>query len=197
MDRIPEISNRKQEILSVAQKLISQKGYLAASMRDLAEALNIKPASLYSHYRSKDEILWEISIRCVHVFHSQVLPLVEAEMDVVEKLGLMLRKHAEMIIQNMDAAAIFLREWKHLEEPRRGKFAEDTFTYEQAFADVVQQGIDQGVFRAVKPKFITASMLSSINWIHQWYRPEGSMNMEQIGGQLSQFSIQSLLKQPT
>ena len=38
--------------------LFAQSGYASVSMRDLAEVIGIKPASLYNHFSSK-EALWE------------------------------------------------------------------------------------------------------------------------------------------
>jgi AcrR family transcriptional regulator len=49
--------NRRAEILDVARDLFARHGYAASSMRDIAEADGIKASSLYSHFRSKAEIL--------------------------------------------------------------------------------------------------------------------------------------------
>ena len=49
--------NRRAEILDVARDLFARHGYAATSMRDIAEADGIKARSLYSHFRSKAEIL--------------------------------------------------------------------------------------------------------------------------------------------
>ncbi len=49
--------DKKKEILQAMFVLFSQKGY-QASMADLAEEVNLKPSSLYSHFGSKDEIVY-------------------------------------------------------------------------------------------------------------------------------------------
>ena len=50
----------KERIFKAAIDLFAQKGFDATSMREIAEAVGIKKASLYSHYNSKDEILEKI-----------------------------------------------------------------------------------------------------------------------------------------
>ena len=50
----------KERIFEVAIKLFGQKGFNATSMREIAEAVGIKKASMYSHFKSKDEILEKI-----------------------------------------------------------------------------------------------------------------------------------------
>jgi AcrR family transcriptional regulator len=47
----------KEKVFEVALDLFAQKGYDAVSMREIAEAVGIKKASLYSHFSSKDELL--------------------------------------------------------------------------------------------------------------------------------------------
>ena len=49
--------SRKEQITTAAARLFREKGFEAASMRDIAASLGIEAASLYSHIKSKDEIL--------------------------------------------------------------------------------------------------------------------------------------------
>src|SRR3954471_3378910 len=47
----------RAEIQRVARELFTGKGYEATSMREIADALNIKKASLYYHFAGKEDIL--------------------------------------------------------------------------------------------------------------------------------------------
>ena len=51
-----KITDRKTEIINVAAQLFKEKGYSAVTMRDIAQAMDIKAASLYNHIKSKQEI---------------------------------------------------------------------------------------------------------------------------------------------
>ena len=50
----------KEKVFEVALDLFAQKGYDAVSMREIAEAVGIKKASLYSHFSSKDDLMEQI-----------------------------------------------------------------------------------------------------------------------------------------
>lgn len=52
-----EKGNTKQEILEMALDMFSVKGYEATSISQIAEAVGIRKASMYSHFASKQEIL--------------------------------------------------------------------------------------------------------------------------------------------
>ena len=187
------LSPRKQEILEAACQLISREGYVAASMRALAKELDIKPASLYSHYENKEEILWEIAIRCAKAFQEEVLPIAQLDLPVGERLDRMVRAHVELIIDNIDASAIFFIEWKHLTDERRKEYAATVARYEAGFTALLTKGVEAGIFRPMNVKFITSSLLSSINWIHKWYKPGGQMTVAEIASQASDFILQGLI----
>src|SRR5438046_7701489 len=60
--------SRKVVILKAAAGLFLEKGYKAASMRDLAERVGVEAASLYNHIRSKTELLHDICFDVANLF---------------------------------------------------------------------------------------------------------------------------------
>ena len=52
-----EMSPSKQKILDEALRLFSTQGYEATSIGQITDAVGIRKASLYSHFKSKQEIL--------------------------------------------------------------------------------------------------------------------------------------------
>ena len=52
--------NTKEKIFDVALDLFSKKGYDSVSLREIAEEVGIKKSSIYSHYKSKEDILMDI-----------------------------------------------------------------------------------------------------------------------------------------
>jgi len=189
---IKEISARKQEILGAAQQLFREKGFVAASMRDLANELGIRPASLYSHYSSKDEILWEIAIRSAYEFYQVVMPITEKEMLPEPKLQVMMRAHTRVMIRNINASAIFFKEWKRLEPEKRAQYETVISTYEGKFIEVLREGMEAGVFRTGDARFLTSMLLSSVNWIPDWYREEGKMTVDDIADASADFVLNGL-----
>lgn len=52
-------------ILQKAGKLLSQRGYFGVSMQEIADASNIKKATLYHHFKSKDDLIEELLKKAV------------------------------------------------------------------------------------------------------------------------------------
>lgn len=187
-------SERKQQVIQTAERLFSDRGYLATSVRDLAQALGIEAASLYSHVKSKEDLLWTIADRSSQQFFETVEPIAKRDLHTHEKLSQMIVAHVEVIAANLDASAVFLREWRHLSEPRLSEYATTRSRYEQMFRSVVHKGIEENLFMHYDDGFSTRTILSAINWTHTWYRPDGEMTATQIGENLASFLLNGLVR---
>ena len=49
--------DKKEEIIKAMFEVFSEKGH-SASMSDISKKVGIKPQSIYSHFESKDQIVW-------------------------------------------------------------------------------------------------------------------------------------------
>jgi AcrR family transcriptional regulator len=188
----PVPTARQEEVLQAAAALFSHKGYEAASMRDLADMLQVKAASLYSHYASKEEILWSLALRCAEAFESRVLPLGESGGSVSLRLRAMLRAHLAVLAESRHAAAIFFREWEHLSEPRRSRYAAQMRAYRQAFALLIEAGIEAGELRPLSPALCADLLLAAANRLHRWQRPEGGLSPDAYAEALFGLFLQGL-----
>jgi TetR/AcrR family transcriptional regulator, cholesterol catabolism regulator len=186
--------DRKAQILAVAEQLFNEKGYLATSVRDLAEALDMEAASLYSHYKGKEEILWTIADRCANEFYDHVKPIAESNLHTEKKLTEMIVAHVGVITRNINAAAVFFREWRHISEPRRSEYALLRNEYEGIFKAVVRKGIEENLFKHHDEGFSTRTIMSAVNWTHTWYRPDGELTSEEIGQHLAGILLHGLVR---
>lgn len=194
---MPEIiyKNRKEHIKDVAQNLFRQKGYTATSMRYLALEIGIEPASIYSHIKSKEDILKEICFGMADEFFEATETISKnAELNAEEKLRLGIKAHIKVITKNINASAVFFHDWRHLSEPALSDFRELRNTYENFFRSIIKEGIETVIFREVDEKFTTLTILSALNWTYEWYKPDGKMNYEEIADNLSGILIQGLRK---
>ena len=191
---IKGLSDRKTQILEVAEGLFHEKGYLACSVRDLAEPLDMEAASLYSHFKSKEDILWTIAERCADEFFDSIKPIADSKLHTQKKLTDMIVAHVGVITRNINASAVFLREWRHLSEPKRSDYSLLRNEYESIFRNVVKQGIQENLFKHYDEGFSTRTIMSAINWTHTWYRKNGEMTAEEIGEHLAGILLNGLVR---
>ncbi|CCV63791.1 Transcriptional regulator, TetR family [Alteracholeplasma palmae J233] len=65
----------KELIYKNALELFSKNGYNNVGMRDLAKSVGIKAASIYNHYKGKEEILLSIADSLVEKMRKEIYPL--------------------------------------------------------------------------------------------------------------------------
>jgi AcrR family transcriptional regulator len=183
---------RRSEVLGVAERLFAQKGYEATSVRDIADAMALKAGSLYAHIDTKEDLLWEILGEAADRFFEAVAPIAGSNLVTVEKLKRSIASHVAVITNSASAAGIYMTEWRHLSEPRRSQFAARRDEYERMFRRMVHDAIREGVFGDVDEKFATLLILSSINWIYQWYRPDGAMTPDEIARRITDLLFNGL-----
>lgn len=174
-------SNRRNQIEKHATKLFEQRGFAATSMRDLAMGLQIEAASLYSHINSKEDILHSICFKIADKFFNAFNGALHSDRSAAEKLKAAIVAHVKIITDEPSEAAVFFSEWRHLTEPALSEFLEMRNTYERNFLQLIDEGIEKQEFHILDSKFTVRMLLSSINWIHAWYSPNGVMTSEEIG----------------
>ena len=189
------VSERKVQIVDTAERLFSERGYHATSMRDLARALDLKGSSLYSHIRSKEEVLWLILERAANEFLATIKPFTTSHDPPIVRLRAAIHAHVQVVANNLPAATVYFHEWKFLREPQRSWFLASRCEYEQAMRLLVAECIQSGEFRAVDAKWATILILSPVNWLYHWYDPTGPLSADEIAEHLIQMLFQGLSHQ--
>lgn len=195
---MPDVTTEPRErVLHVAERLFAERGFQATSVRDIADALSIKGGSLYSHIESKEELLWEIVSSAADRFFEAVEPIVRSNLIPTEKLRRVIAAHVQVVTGNIEAAAVYTNEWRHLSEQRQREFAARRDEYEQMVRSLVRDCIREGTFGDMDEKFAALFILSPINWIYQWYRPDGGMTPEEIARRLTELLFNGLRRGQT
>lgn len=185
---------RKDQITLVAQSLFKKKGYQATSMRDIAEELGIQASSIYSHIKSKDEILANICFSLADEFFDTLDEVQQLGVFPDERLRLAIISHVQVITGNLNAAPVFLHEWQYLKKPAINRFIGLRNKYEQIFQEIIQDGIDKQVFKEMDVHLVTLMIFSSMNWLYDWYKPNGKLSPEEIGENLYVLILNGLMK---
>jgi len=160
--------NRKEAILSAAALLFSEKGYTAVSMRDLAEELGIKAASLYNHINSKQEILSLIIIQVAEQFTEGMKKIVSSKSKTIEKLNKLIELHVDITLNNIHILSSMNNDWMHLEEPDLSYFLDMRNSYENNFRKIIKKGIKNKELVSLNVEVILFSILSTLRNLYAW-----------------------------
>jgi TetR/AcrR family transcriptional regulator, cholesterol catabolism regulator len=188
--------HRRDQMLTAAAELFSERGYHGTSMQHLAERLGILRGSLYAHIASKEDLLFEIVDRGADRFITRMEEVVASEASPPDKLRNALAAHIATVAEHMEASTVFLNDWRFLSGERREIIQAKRDLYESLVQEIIEEGIEWGVFNEeLDPRFATIFVLSTANWLYQWYRPDGSLTPEDIATRFSELIQEGLRKE--
>lgn len=191
--RAKQGADRKQEIIDTAAEIFKTKGYEATSIQDVADAVDILKGSLYYYIKSKDDLLYEV----IQEVHQRGLENLEASQDLgdnaVERLHAFVYRHVEFNAAHLSKMTVFFHDFRSLSPDRKAEIVTERDQYDTYLRGLIQQGKDEGVFRDdVDPKMAAFSILGSMNWLYQWYRPDGPKSIETIADDLATMAVNSV-----
>lgn len=187
-----ETEPRRRQIENAASALFRERGYTATSVRDIAHALNLQGGSLYAHVASKEDVLWSIVIRAADRFQAEVGPIATSAAHAPTRLRQMIRAHVEVVTGAQRDAVVFLHEWRYLSPDRRAQVAARRDAYEALFRRVIADASVAGDFAPTDPRLSAMTILSALNGICAWYRPDGALTPDQIADHHADFFLRAL-----
>lgn len=188
------MSTKKEIIFQAAAQLFREKGYTAASMRDLAERVGLKPSSFYSHIKSKEEILQKICFDNAQKF-TEGMEVVEASGGSnIEQLQALLRLHIQVALENPTSVTVFNDEWRHLSEPFLTKFVLLRKDYELRFLQIIKAGIAAKELQDINPQIILYTLLNALRWLYFDSKLARASSRESIEKDLSQVLLRGIIR---
>jgi len=185
----------RQEILRTAARLFQQRGYDATSMNDVAAALKLSKGGLYHHFQSKDEILFEIMNHAMEITQERVINPVRGISDPEERLRAVIRLHIEIVLSPRDREITVMLHENHplppgLRKRINARKKEYIHFVERLMAEVQTARRAKG---GVSPRAAAFALLGMINWIYQWYKPEGELQAHNLVPQFTTLVLEGIL----
>jgi len=184
----------RDELIETAAQVFRQKGFHGASMEDIARTVELKKASLYHHFTSKQEILFEILERALQLLLDTISPIARQEIAPDKKLRQMIRQYMQILSENVDLAGVLLFEHRALERRQHARHIPARDKFESLWKDVITEGVNRRVFKCDDPPMVVRALLGQMNWTITWYSPDGAKSIEEIADDYSNLLMNGLMK---
>ena len=197
MAKLATTADRRIEILKSAAAAFRHRGYHGASVDEIASALEMTKGNLYYYFRNKEEILF-----ACHDYSNDVLLALLADAQAAGDAGpdTKLRKlvvaFIHMILDELRGTALTL-DLEALSPALLKRVIAKRDRFDHGMREIIQQGMDQGIFRPGDPKLISFAILGAVNWIPKWFDPAGPATSDQIGEAFADYLVGGLLQSPT
>lgn len=187
--------DRRIEILKSAAAAFRRRGYHGASVDEIASALDMTKGNLYYYFHNKEEILFachDYSLDKLLGLMEQVLAETSAPDDKLRKLIL---AFIHMMLDELQATALTL-DLQALSPALMKRIITKRDRFDHGLRAIIQQGMDDGLFRAGDPKLIGFAIMGAVNWITKWFDPAGPATSDEIGAAFADYLVGGLLNQP-
>lgn len=187
---------QREAIIRTAAQIFRQKGYHATSMQDIAEAVQLRKASLYHHIRSKQELLLVILDEALDQLIADIQPVAESSLPPDQKLRTAMKLYIERITSNADLAAVLLLEHRNLDPEFRRSHIHRRDRFETFWRRIVREGVESGVFQPTDDVVASFALLGVQNWLVTWYREGGRLSPDQLADQFAGLFLNGLNAAP-
>lgn len=188
-ERAPAV---RPDIIEAATRIFSERGYHAASMSDIADAVGIRKASLYHHVRKKEDLLFAIHETLVDELIDETLAVSSSSASPADKVRELLHLTMRFIARNRDGVAVFLSERHAVTGERWQALVVKRDLYERMVCQIITEGRGSGEFADLPPELVAKALLGMANWAYTWFRQDGPLSADDVGEVFAAIALRGL-----
>jgi AcrR family transcriptional regulator len=175
--RIAAVNSTLETIDEAALDLFARQGYHATSMRAIAAAAGVQPASLYHWYPSKEAILVGMQDAFMDGLTTEVVAAMAGQPSPAHVLGAAVRAHVAYHGRHQREAFVTDTEIRALEPGAQARLITRRDAYERYFEEPLRAGVEQGQLICSSPKVATYAILLQCTGVALWFVPDGPLDL--------------------
>ena len=160
----------KARIISEAEALFNRQGFDGASMRDIAAAAEMQPASVYYHFESKEELLWAVWEKGGIELVDRVKNAIADKTDPWQRMETACIAHTTGLLDWRRAnQALFVMPPWHYPESIKARVIALRDEYERIFTGLID---DLPLRKGVDRRYLRLSVIGALSWSLFWFKKE-------------------------
>jgi AcrR family transcriptional regulator len=177
---------KRERIISTALELFNQNGLTNTTLDAVAEQMNVTKPFIYTHFKSKNELLSEICSRGIRASLDVLDRVVASKDSPTVKLRVLAHDFMMAVIENQSHIAIYTREEKHLSPESSKAIQKMRREFDRKFCALLEQGVKDGEFQVDDVQLTSLSIGGLISWSYVWYRPDGRLSKNETADHVAE-----------
>lgn len=164
-----ERRNRDENVINAATTVMSERGYSATSIQEIADRVGVLKGSLYHYFSSKEELLFRVLSES-HAESDKITQEVTAlGLSPLDELSEFLRRLCLWYLTNVDRANIYFTESRHLTGERHKLTQQRGREFTQHLHDLIAAAQENGQIKStLDATLLTRYVLGSLNNVRAW-----------------------------
>lgn len=182
----------RARLLSAAAEAFAERGFHGTTTRDIAAAAGMSPAAVYVHYKSKEQLLYQLSFHG----HRLIIDLIDSVDDAAaapaDRLHAVLYAFTSHHAAQHTNARVVNYELEALTEEHRVQVGEQRREITRRIRAIVDAGVADGSFDTAEPRLATTALLSSGIDVARWYHDDGDITPAAIGQYYADLALRTV-----
>lgn len=187
---------KRERIIATAVDLFHNNGLGNTTLEAVAEKMNVTKPFIYSHFRSKSELLAEICSHGIRASLEVLNRVVASEGSTTDKVQTMVRDFMLAVLENQGHIAIYTREQKHLSKKDSDAIDNMRREFDRKFSALLNEGVANGEFVVDDVQIASLAIGGIVSWSYVWYRPTGRLSPEETAESITNLVLAMIQAKP-
>jgi TetR/AcrR family transcriptional regulator, cholesterol catabolism regulator len=187
---------KRERILATAVELFHSNGLSNTTLEAVAERMNVTKPFIYSHFKSKNELLAEICAQGIRASLEALNRVVATQESATEKVRALTRAFMLAVIENQGHIAIYTREQKHLAKSDSSAIDAMRREFDRKFCALLNEGVAAGEFQVDDVQLASLAIGGVVSWSYVWYRPGGRLSADETADRIADLVLAMIHAKP-
>jgi AcrR family transcriptional regulator len=181
---------KRERILQEAVALFYANGFTATTLDDVAAALGVTKPFIYTHFRSKTDLLAAICTPTIELSLAAVADAAGGPGSPTQRLYRAVIDFTKVVLQRQANIAIFFREEKQLAPEALAEITVLRKLFDRTLSKLLSEGVAAGEFEVVDISLAALAIGGMISWAYTWHRPNGRLPLDELCARMSELALQ-------
>jgi TetR/AcrR family transcriptional regulator, cholesterol catabolism regulator len=184
------LAYKRERILQEAVTLFYERGFTGTTLDDIAHELGVTKPFIYTHFKSKTDLLAAICLPTIQMSLDAAITAVESGGSATERLHKLIVDFTRVVMVRQPNIAVFFREEKSLERAALAEINALRQKFDHTLWRLLEEGVASGEFHLQDASLTARAMGGMICWAYTWHRPGGRLSVEDLGERMAALALQ-------
>lgn len=175
-----QAEHRREQIFEAGARLFAERGYGRTSLEEVAAELGVTRPALYYYYRSKEDLLYEITSFVMDRVMADLREVTGRPCPPLEKLRDLVGRYVRFFASHPHELTLMSTEVDSLGEERRRLIQERQREYLAGVREIVRALLARHPGSPLDETAAAFWLLGGMNWIYTWYDPAGRITPDDL-----------------
>jgi AcrR family transcriptional regulator len=184
------LAYKRERIIEEAVKLFYARGFTGTTLDDIAAELGVTKPFIYTHFRSKVELLAALCKPTIEMSLAAVENASKEPGSPTERLHRAIVDFTHVVLSRQANIAIYFREEKSLTPEALAEINALRRKFDRVLSALLAEGVAAGAFHVADVNLASLAIGGMISWAYTWHRPGGRLKLEELCARMADMALQ-------